>query len=51
MITVNLGKFILTKNKTNLNWKHLMKPSVLLNFVLQKEMFLCCLKHFNCLTK
>ena len=37
MITANPGKFTLTKRITNLTWKYLMKPSVLLNLVLQKD--------------
>ena len=52
MITVNLGKFTFTITITNLSCKHLMKPSLLMNFVLQKEIiFHGCLKHFNYLAK
>ena len=51
LITVNLRQITLTKSITNLTWKCLMTSSVLLNFVLQKVIFLGCLKHCNCLTK
>ena len=52
VITVNLGKFTFATSITNLSSKYLMKPGLLLNFVLQKEiLFHGCLKHFNCLTK
>ena len=51
LITVNLGQITLTKSITNLTWKCLMTSSVLLNFVLQKVIFLGCLKHCNCLIK
>ena len=39
MVTVNIEKFTLTKSITNLTWKYLMKPRVLLNLVLQNMTF------------
>ena len=51
MIAIDLGKFNLTKSITKLTWKWLIKPSVLINFALQEEIFHDCLIHFSCLIK
>ena len=48
MIKVSLGKFTFTISIINLSCKYLMKRSLLLNLVWQKEiLFHGCLKHFK----